>query len=157
MNAIKIKILTMIFLATIMSMFLVTKWWFVLPVDGPDKMFWGFPFAFMGEGFHTSMSYQFFLLEFLFDFLIYFSFWGFLFWVYFKSYRNIEIHKIIYKLSFSVALTLLFGFGIYASVSNPLFHSKRSFEWKVFKTGYIFIWQLTPRPIINFNQPFENK
>ena len=46
-------------------------WWFALPIDGPDKFYWGFPFAFLGEGFHTSMSYQFFILELIADFIIY--------------------------------------------------------------------------------------
>jgi hypothetical protein len=58
---------------TSISMYSVTKWWYTLPVDGPDKLYWGFPLAFMGEGFHTSMSLQFFVLEFLADFLVYFT------------------------------------------------------------------------------------
>jgi len=55
----------------ITSMLIFTKWWYVLPVDGPDVLFWGFPFAFIGEGFHTSMSFQIFLLNWLADVLCY--------------------------------------------------------------------------------------
>ena len=64
---------TIILPLSIIFMFIVTKWWYAIPVDGSDKLFWGFPFAFMGEGFHTSMSLQFFVLEFLADFLVHFS------------------------------------------------------------------------------------
>ncbi len=57
---------------TIILMFFITKWWYAIPVDGPEKLYWGFPLAFMGEGFHTSMSLQFFGLAFLADFAVLF-------------------------------------------------------------------------------------
>ena len=60
---------------TIISFGLFTKWWYVLPVDAPDTMMAGFPFAFVGDGWFTSMSVQIFLIELCADFIIYFLFW----------------------------------------------------------------------------------
>lgn len=50
----------------------ITKWWFGLAIDGKDVYFYGFPIIYKGEGFHTSLSTQFFLIALLIDFLFYF-------------------------------------------------------------------------------------
>lgn len=155
MTASKIKLQTNILPLTIVSMFLVTKWWFALPVDGPDKMYWGFPLAFMGEGFHTSMSYQFFVVEFIADFAIYFSVWLLLSFTMQKWLPNIRIHKTFFKIIWSFALVLVFG--LYMSISNPVFHTKRRYDWYIMSTGYVFIWQATPSPDIMKYHPFIKK
>lgn len=129
---------------TIISMFLITKWWFALPVDGPNKLYWGFPFAFLGEGFHTSMSFQFFTLEFVVDFLFYFVAWGFLFYLSTKITQAITLSKQILRIVWSLALLLVIGFVILLSTSNPIFHLKRDYDWKLLQTGYKFLWQETP-------------
>ena len=95
---------------SIISMFLLTKWWFALPIDGPDKLYWGFPFAFMGEGFHTSMSYQFFLIEFIANFAVYFSFWVALILSVNKLAPNFKLPALAYGIIWSLALLLCFGF-----------------------------------------------
>ncbi|MEM6768710.1 MAG: hypothetical protein AAF655_27470, partial [Bacteroidota bacterium] len=48
---------------TIISFFLVTKWWFVAVEDAPDSWMYGFPFPYLCEGWHTSLSLQVFLKE----------------------------------------------------------------------------------------------
>lgn len=131
---------------SLISMFLLTKWWYAVPVDGPDKLYWGFPFAFMGEGFHTSMSYQLFLIEFIANFAVYFTFWIILYLSVNKWLPNIKLHSLIFKIIWSLALLLCIGFGGLISISNPVFHSKRPYNWKVIETGAVFIWQNTPRP-----------
>jgi hypothetical protein len=131
---------------SLISMFLLTKWWFALPVDGTDKLYWGFPFAFMGEGFHTSMSYQFFILEFIANFAAYFSFWLILSLSINKWIPNFKIPSIVSKTIMSLALLLCIGFGSLISISNPVFHLKRPYEWKLLATGVIFVWENTPRP-----------
>jgi hypothetical protein len=137
---------------TIISMFVVTKWWFAIPVDGPDKLYWGFPFAFMGEGFHTSMSLQFFILEFLFDFAVYFTFILLLVLVFRKWFPRVKIHKSITVTTRILALILLTGFLLVAAISNPVFHIKRDYDWRLLTTGYVLIWQPTPQPDINLYQ-----
>ena len=46
-----------------------------MPVDAPDTMMTGFPFAFVGDGWFTSMSIQLFVIELCIDFIIYLLFW----------------------------------------------------------------------------------
>jgi hypothetical protein len=131
---------------TIISMFLITKWWFVLPIDGPDKLYWGFPLAFMGEGFHTSMSLQFFVLEFLADFMVYFSVVFLLVVAFTKWFPALHISKIITKIVWVLTFVLLIGFSIIVATSNPIFKIKRNYDWHVMATGHVFIFQATPRP-----------
>ena len=131
---------------SLISMFMVTKWWFALPVDGPDKLYWGFPFAFMGEGFHTSMSYQFFIIEFIVNFVVYFSFWVILNLSVNKWLPNFKLPSLVFKIIWSLALLLCIGFGSLLSISNPVFHIKRPYDWKILQTGSVFIWETTPRP-----------
>jgi hypothetical protein len=130
----------------IISMFLITKWWFALPIDGPDKLYWGFPFPFLGQGFHTSMSFQFFVLEFVADFIVYFLGWVCLFYLISKRFSTTNASKLLLKIVWSFALLLAIGFIILVSTSNPVFHMKRNYDWKILQTGYVFIWQDTPWP-----------
>jgi len=152
-----IQALRVVFPVTIISMFLVTKWWYALPVDGPDKMYWGFPFVFMGEGFHTSMSYQFFMLEFLADFTIYFFFWMILIYFFYRLLPNIRVHRNISKILWSLTLIFIFGFGIIVGTSNSIFKTKRDYDYTVMVTGYVFIWQSTPQPDIYQYHPFKKE
>ena len=130
----------------VISMFILTKWWFAVPVDGPDNLYWGFPFACMGEGFHTSMSYQFFILEFMANFAPYFSFWAIVTLSMNKWTPNFKIPSIVSKGIWTLALLLCVGFGGVISISNPLFHFNRPYDWELVQTGHVFIWENTPRP-----------
>lgn len=134
---------------TIICMFLVTKWWYAIPVDGPDKLFWGFPLAFMGEGFHTSMSLQFFILEFLADFMVYFTVVFLLVVAFMKWFPTIQISKIFTKTIWVLTSILFLGFSYILTTSNPIIKIKRDYDWKVLQTGSVLIWQKTPRPNIN--------
>jgi hypothetical protein len=131
---------------TIISMFLVTKWWFALPIDGPDKLYWGFPFPFLGQGFHTSMSFQFFLFEFIANIIVYFLAWIGLLYLISKKYAIAKASRFLLKTVWIMALVLTVGFIILVSTSNPVFLLKRDYNWKILQTGYVFIWQDTPWP-----------
>jgi hypothetical protein len=131
---------------TIISMFLITKWWFALPVDGPDKLYWGFPLPFLGQGFHTSMSFQFFVLEFVADFIVYFSGWVCFIYLISKRFSITNVSKLLIKTVWTMALLLAIGFIILVSTSNPVFQLKREYDWKILQTGHVFIWQDTPWP-----------
>ena len=127
-------------------MFLVTKWWFALPIDGPDKLYWGFPFPFLGQGFRTSMSFQFFLFEFIANIIVYFLVWIGLLYLISKKYAIAKASKFLLKTVWIMALVLTLGFSILVSTSNPVFLLKRDYNWKILQTGYVFIWQDTPWP-----------
>ena len=154
MNHNTIKLLRTVLPLTILSMFIITKWWYALPVDGPDKLYWGFPLAFMGEGFHTSMSLQFFVLEFLADFVVYFTVVLLLVVTFTKWFHNFQFSKIVTKTVWVLTIILLIGFGFIVTTSNPIFKIKRNYDWRVITTGHVFIFQATPRPDITH---FQNK
>lgn len=137
---------------TIISMFCITKWWFALPIDGPEKFYWGFPFPFLGEGFHTSMSLQFFVLEFLADFMLYFTVVKLLALACTKWHPTFQTPKIFTKTVWVLTFILFTGFSFIVSTSNPIFKIKRNYDWRVIETGYIFIFQATPRPDITHYQ-----
>jgi|694.fasta_scaffold82275_2 hypothetical protein len=51
---------------------LITKWWDMNQVDGPNRIFYGFPLRFKTRSLATSMYDEYFLLEMIFDFLVYY-------------------------------------------------------------------------------------
>ena len=65
---------TLILPLSIISLTIFTKWWYILPVDAPDSMMYGFPIPYSCNGWHTSLSYQIFIFEFIVDLLIHFAF-----------------------------------------------------------------------------------
>ena len=142
---------------TIISMFLITKWWFALPIDGPDKLYWGFPLAFMGEGFHTSMSLQFFVLEFLADFMVYYTVVLLLVLAFTKLYPTFQPPKIFTTTVWVLTFILLIGFSFIVTTSNPIFKIKRNYDWRVMATGHVFIFQATPRYMAGFFRQVKNR
>ena len=134
-------------------MLIFTKWWYVLPVDGPDVLFWGFPFAFIGEGFHTSMSFQLFLVDLFIDILCYTIFWLIVFLIIKKKWPTFTISKWMYRIVWALAIVLVLSSCFIVSISNPIFKSKRNYDWQIMTSGYKFIWQSTPRPDINKFHP----
>jgi hypothetical protein len=54
--------------------------------------------------------------------------------------------SILSKTILTLALLLCIGFGALISTSNPIFHIKRPYDWKIIETGNVFIWENTPRP-----------
>lgn len=131
---------------SIISFTIFTKWWYILPVDAPDTMFRGFPLIYSGPGWHTSLSFQIFVVEFIFDFLIYFLFWFVLIFCINRFVVMVKLNKLV-----TITLWTLSGFfmiiGVFfACNSDNIFFVKRPYEIHVLKTGYEFIWQNTQRP-----------
>jgi hypothetical protein len=131
---------------TIVSFGTVTKWWYVLPVDAPDTMMVGFPLAFAGDGWFTSMSLQIFVLELVFDFLIYFLFW-FLLLVFINRWLiKIQKAKILTGILWILS-TVIFVVTIWvSSVQEQVFKMKRDWNMRVMVTGYKFTWTIKDRP-----------
>jgi hypothetical protein len=128
---------------TVISFATFTKWWYAIPIDAPDTMFRGFPFAFTCQGWHTSMSLQIFLMEFFFDILIYFLCWFTILFCIDKFLIKVKTNKILTFCLWTISLIFIcFGTLIVSNKGN-LFYAKRPFEMKVLETGYEFIWQDT--------------
>jgi hypothetical protein len=145
---------------TIITFIMLNKWWYVDVIDGGDEIMFGFPLIYTCRGFHTSMSIQFFILEFLFDLLCYFTFWLLLFYAINKNFKLKIKHSII-----SISLYLISGILIGLEmlfVLNPdnIFKLKRNFDIEIMETGYKFFWQNTEKPDYykyHSEHPKENK
>ncbi len=139
---------------TIISFSVFTKWWFTVPVDAPDTMYWGFPFAFVGEGWHTSMSIQFFVMELIADLIFYFLFWYVCFRLLRKKLYNLG-NKILQSITWTLAAIITIVAILIVIISNPVIHVKRTYEWQLISSGYQFIWQAKPRPELNQYQKLK--
>ncbi|WP_223607058.1 hypothetical protein [Chryseobacterium sp. OSA05B] len=80
---------------TVIAMTLFTKWWFVLPVDAGNTAMSGFPFPFIADGWHTSLSYQIFITEFLADFFIQILLWTLILFLIHKYLFTVKIPKFL--------------------------------------------------------------
>ena len=71
--------------------------------------------------------------------------------VFFNWFNDGIDFKLVYFL-FYFRTDLLTGFLVMAATSNPVFRFKRDYDWRVLTTGYVLIWQPTPKPDINLYQ-----
>lgn len=60
---------------TLISFGIITKWSYGIVIDGTDEFLYGFPLIYKCDGFHTSLSTQYFLTEMTINLLTYFAFW----------------------------------------------------------------------------------
>jgi hypothetical protein len=131
---------------TVISLAIFTKWWYVLPVDAPDTMLSGFPFPFVGAGWHTSMSLQIFVTEFIADLLTYFLFWFIVVFSVNRFWKKIYMNKVVTIVLWVSAGIVISGASFIASNPDNLFYVKRPFDVEVMESGYKFMWQRTERP-----------
>lgn len=129
---------------TIISFVIFTKWWYVLPVDAPGTFLRGFPFPYEGRGWHTSMSHQFFLLEFGADLFTYFIFWLILVFCLHRFGFPLRIPKVITIILLGVSVVALSLSILFVSNKDNVFYRSRYFGMQVKATGYQFIWQDNP-------------
>ena len=149
---------TLIIPLTIISITIFTKWWYILPVDAPDSMMYGFPIPYSCNGWHTSLSYQIFILEFILDFLIHSAFWFVLVFLTNRLIIKIRLHKIVEIVLLIFAGLFASGLIFIASNSTNLFYIKRDFDIEILKTGYRFIWDGYSRPEnFDFDEYERNK
>jgi hypothetical protein len=115
----------------------------VLPTDARQTYYWGFPFAFVGEGWQTSGAIQFFLLEGLADLLSYFVFWFVLIYIFWSISFIKRIPKLVSRMLWSITSFLLIGAVIIIYFSYPTFKLTKDYDWELINYGYKFIWQKT--------------
>ncbi|WP_461630708.1 hypothetical protein [Labilibaculum euxinus] len=137
---------TLVLPLTIVSLTIFTKWWYVLPVDAPDSMMYGFPIPYACNGWHTSLSYQIFMTEFLGNLLIHFTFWFIVVMLINRFLIKIRLNKIITIFLLTISGLFTSGLILIASDSNNIFKVKRQFDIEILKTGYKFVWDGYSRP-----------
>ncbi|NHM07504.1 hypothetical protein G4D82_09755 [Flavobacterium sp. CYK-4] len=131
---------------TIISFVVFRKWWYVFPVDAPDSMMAGFPLPYVCDGWFTSMSNQFFVMELIIDLVVYFLFWSLLIFIINRFFLKIQVPKILMIFLMSISMLIVCCFIFIASMRENIFILKRDFDVEVKETGYNFIWQNTQRP-----------
>jgi hypothetical protein len=130
---------------TVLSFILFTKWWYTLPRDAPDTIFYGFPLPYVCDGWHTSLSLQFFCAPFLIDAICYFLFWFIIIFCIHRYCIRIIIPKTITALLLSF-MCLSLGFSVFViSNKDNLFYWKKNFDMEIMTTGYKFLWQQQER------------
>ena len=149
---------TIILPLSIISLTIFTKWWYILPVDAPDSMMYGFPIPYSCNGWHTSLSYQIFIFEFIVDLLIHLAFWFVVAFLINRLIIKIRLHKIIVIVLLSIAGLFAGGLILIASNSTNLFYFKRQFDIEILETGYRFMWDGYSRPEnFDFDEYERNK
>ena len=131
---------------TVISFGTITKWWYALPVDAPDTLYSGFPFPFVGDGWHTSMSLQIFVLELFADFLIYFLFWFTVIFCVNKFWTKIKTNKIVTIGLWTISGLIIIGASCIACFPEHIFYIKRPYDMEIMETGFKFVWEHTDRP-----------
>jgi len=131
---------------TVIAMTLFTKRWLVLPVDGGNTAMSGFPFPFIANGWHTSLSYQIFITEFLADFFIQLLLWTLILFLTHKYLFTVKIPKFLNIIIWGLAI-IISGLAVsIASMPDQIIRLKRDWEIQtVLNSGYTFIWEEQPR------------
>lgn len=122
---------------TVLSFMFVTKSWYAFVVDGPNLYMKGFPLICESPGFHTSMSIQLFVAEFLFNLLIYFLFWYVIVFLFNRFLLKIRIPKIVYRLLIFLSVLTLALYASMLIISDVEFKLTRDFGIEVKSLNYL--------------------
>ncbi|MEM6767641.1 MAG: hypothetical protein AAF655_22070 [Bacteroidota bacterium] len=131
---------------TIISFFLVTKCWFVAVEDAPDSWMYGFPFPYLCEGWHTSLSLQVFLKELFMDLGIYVLFWTATVFLVNKFLGIPPMPRPFTIILWVISGVILFAVIWVASMPEHIFLIQREFDCEVIASGFKFPWQVIERP-----------
>ena len=151
----KALIFKLILPLAVISFATISKWWYAIPVDAPDSLLIGFPFPYVCEGWHTSMSLQFFVLELILDFLLYFAVWVAIVYCIDRFLMKISLHKTLTMALWATAGIVVCCACLRLSFADPHWHAKRNFEMEILKTGYQFGLDWPERPV--FIKPNKNE
>lgn len=129
-------ILNLAFPLTIIIFILFSKWWIVDVVDGTDGIMYGFPFIYKSPAFYTSLAEEYFIVELIVDFLIYFGIITGMIYLVNKFIFEIKYKKIITIILFISATILLSLELLLAFMPENKFSLKRDFDIEIKKTGF---------------------
>ena len=119
---------------------LVTKWWYVVPVDGRETSMLGFPLPYSAEAWHTSMARQYFAVEFLVDFSLYFLLsWALMQIITRRTIGGTWMRGLRWSV-FIIAVLLLLMNLLWILQPNNLFYWTRDFEYELIDSGIQWWW-----------------
>lgn len=138
-------ILTLVLPLTIILFGTLTKWRYVTVEDGPDDFIHGFPLPFICSGWHTSMSFQIFVIPFVFNFIVYFLFCLIVILFIDRFIKSLVVNKYFKVLLYVMATLYLLLYGFIFSNPDNLFKLHRDFNYQEIRSGYKFVWQQNKR------------
>lgn len=130
----------------------ITKWWYVVVVDGWDIMMTGFPLPYSSSCFHTSLCLQIFVFELIIDLLFYFTVWFLLIFLFNKFIKQITLPRGITIALLSISGILVAGMLFIGFLPDNILMLKKDFEYEVLDSG-IDVWQTRERPELNDYRP----
>lgn len=143
----KKRLLTLALPLALILFILFTKWWIVDVIDGSDCVTYGFPLIYKAPAFHTSLAQQFFILEFLVDFITYFFIVFTLLFLIDKFGLKIKLNKKPLIIIYTIAI-ILFGIeASFATVFETSFSIRRNFDIEIKQTGFKFYFSEEERNI----------
>ncbi|RZL40972.1 MAG: hypothetical protein EOP00_25710 [Pedobacter sp.] len=138
-------ILPLILPLTIILFGTVTKWHYVKVEDGASDFLYGFPLAYMCNGWNTSGSLQIFLAELIFDFAVYFAICLVIVLAIQSFFKPIIVKKFISVVLYGISTLIVLFYGMLFSNPNNVFETKRNFKCTEVSNGYKFMWQQNKR------------
>jgi hypothetical protein len=119
---------------TLISFGIITKWSYGIVIDGTNEFFYGFPLIYKCDGFHTSLSTQYFLTEMIVNMLTYFAFWLIITLILNQIWK-INISRRISKIFWFGYSVLFLEFIYFSNNLDDQYSTKRDFKVKIFDSG----------------------
>ncbi|MEQ6123163.1 hypothetical protein AAON49_03045 [Pseudotenacibaculum sp. MALMAid0570] len=124
---------------TVLSFMLFTQSWHVFVADGPDVYMRGFPLICESPGFHTSMSKQLFVAEFLGNLSVYFLFWFLVVFLFNRFVLKIKVRKFVYRFLIFLSILILALYASMLTLGDVEFKFTRDFDIEVKSTSITFL------------------
>jgi hypothetical protein len=136
-------ILKLVLPLTIVTFFAFTRSICAEVVDAPNSSLQGFPLPYICNGWGSSMSWQFFVIEFVVDFFIYFLFLSLLIYLIDRFVFRIKPNKAVFITLYVIAaLVLCLQILIYSR--DTTFYIHRDFDIKIIESKFGFFFQSFP-------------
>ena len=136
-------ILKLVLPLTVILFFVFTKWTCAHVDDAPNTLMQGFPLPYTCPGWGSSMTLQFFVSEFVIDFLAYFLSLLIIIYLIDRFIVHIKTYKAVTVTLFVISgLILCLQILIYSTETT--FYLHRWFSIKEIQSGYAFFWQNYP-------------
>lgn len=125
---------------TLLAFSLFTMRWHVFVEDIGDEVMYGFPFIYKWRGWHTSVSTQYFVMEFIGNLFIYFTICFAVIYI-IRRWMKFRIARTVSLLLWVTATLAITVNEFWLMMPETLYHTKRKFEVKVHDTGFHFNWR----------------
>lgn len=130
---------------TIILFFGINKWWYVDVIDGTDEIMYGFPLIYTCDAFHTSLASQYFILEYIFDLLVYFLIIWTIVYALYKWFNLKSISKLVFYTLLAISIPIVFTQLLIFVVFDNTFDWIRGFDVDYRASGFNFFFEYKER------------